>query len=105
MELLKKLFGRKAPAVVDSEKERRRLAGLLATEIRLYNASALAEMSAAAEPPAWFRKEVSRSYKTFVKSCGDSPDATAIFEAETARALTDGDVELVRAVLARADAQ
>ena len=94
----KKLSGSRAPsgATVESplqsaQGEKRRLARLLVSEIRLRNAREVDEGRRRHDLAVRFDNELRRSYRTFVERCGEDGESTGIFREEVVKILAAGD--------------
>lgn len=95
MGFLRTLFGGSDGSPSDSSKEMRKLAILLATEIRLYNSDAVEDVGEGLPMSEVLQKELARSFRIYTKKVGSSAEAENIFRVEAARLLTGGDEDAI----------
>ena len=103
MSWLRRLLGRGSTSG-GSGHERERLASLLATEIRLYNAGDVELAAAEGRVAGRLSREMGRAFQTYLESVGRSEESEAIFRRVLAQ-LFDGDEKLVRDALQAASEQ
>jgi hypothetical protein len=96
--VVKKLSGSRASSgptvespLQSAQGEKRRLARLLVSEIRLRNAKEVDEGRRCHDLAERFDKELRHSYRTFVERCGEDGESTGIFREEVVKILAGGD--------------
>ena len=97
---LRRLFS-PSPQGPPSADEARRLARLLVSEIKLYNAATVARLREDPAAAQQMLQDLYRSYWTFAERVGHGPQTQLVFREEATRILADGDAQLLEPIWAK----
>lgn len=99
MGLFDKLFGGDSAGEEPSRREMRRLAALVAMELKLYQGAALEARKGDPQLPDAVAREVARAFRKYADQVGRSAEAETIFCREVAAAIGGWDEGVVRSAL------